>query len=77
MTTQVDIKEAKQQLSHLLDLARAGNEVIISEGDTPVARLTAIERPNGSKKRVAGLHEGAIWTSEDFDEPLPDDFWVS
>jgi hypothetical protein len=25
---------------------------------------------------VAGLHPGAIWTSDDFDEPLPDDFWT-
>lgn len=28
------------------------------------------------KKRVAGLNRGAIWTSEDFDEPLPDEFWL-
>jgi hypothetical protein len=26
--------------------------------------------------RVAGLHPGVIWTSHDFDEPLPDDFWT-
>lgn len=26
--------------------------------------------------RVAGLHQGAIWTSDDFDEPLPDEFWT-
>jgi hypothetical protein len=27
--------------------------------------------------RVAGLHMGAIWASEDFDEPLPDEFWTN
>jgi hypothetical protein len=26
--------------------------------------------------RRAGLHEGAIQTTPDFDEPLPDSFWV-
>jgi antitoxin (DNA-binding transcriptional repressor) of toxin-antitoxin stability system len=26
--------------------------------------------------RMAGLHEGAIQTTSDFDEPLPDSFWV-
>jgi len=26
--------------------------------------------------RIAGLHPGTIWASEDFDEPLPDEFWV-
>ena len=75
MTTNVDLSEAKQQLSRLLELAKAGNEIIISEGDTPVARLTAIPRPNGGE-RIAGLHKDAISISDDFDQPLPDDFWA-
>jgi len=32
--------------------------------------------PVSTKPRVPGLHPGAIWTSEDFDEPLPDEFWA-
>lgn len=28
------------------------------------------------KKRIAGLHEGKGWTTEDFNEPLPDEFWM-
>lgn len=29
-------------------------------------------------RRVAGLHEhlGHAWVSEDFDDPLPDSFWL-
>jgi hypothetical protein len=27
-------------------------------------------------QRVAGLHEGQIWMSDDFNEPLPDEFWL-
>ena len=30
----------------------------------------------GATPRAAGLHLGAIWTSEDFDEPLPEEFWT-
>ncbi len=26
--------------------------------------------------RVAGLHAGMAWMSDDFDEPLPDEFWL-
>ena len=26
--------------------------------------------------RIAGLHEGQIIMSDDFDEPLPDEFWL-
>lgn len=42
MTTTLDVSEAQEQLAQLLALARAGGDVIISEGDTPVARLTFI-----------------------------------
>jgi len=28
------------------------------------------------KERIPNLHPGAIWTSEDFDDPLPDEFWL-
>lgn len=30
----------------------------------------------GQRPRVAGLHKGAIWISDDFDEPLDDAFWL-
>ena len=26
--------------------------------------------------RTPGLHQGEIWRSEDFNEPLPDEFWL-
>ena len=29
------------------------------------------------KKRIMGLHAGGgIWMSDDFDAPLPDEFWL-
>jgi hypothetical protein len=28
------------------------------------------------KSRTAGLNKGKIWVSDDFDEPLPDNFWT-
>jgi hypothetical protein len=30
---------------------------------------------NGEKARIAGLHAGMGWMSEDFDAALPDSFW--
>ena len=27
-------------------------------------------------QRVAGLHDGQIWISDDFNDPLPDQFWL-
>jgi antitoxin (DNA-binding transcriptional repressor) of toxin-antitoxin stability system len=57
-------------LEGLLSIVAQGTEVVLTEGDIPIARLAPIW------KRVAGLHTGSIWTSEDFDEPLPDEFWT-
>jgi antitoxin (DNA-binding transcriptional repressor) of toxin-antitoxin stability system len=74
MTETVDVEEAKERLPELVSLALEGNEVIISEGDRPVARLVPFS-PSG-RKRVMGLHRGVAWMSDDFDEPLPDEFWL-
>lgn len=75
MTKTVDVEEAKERLPELVSLALEGNEVIISEGDKPVARLVPIT--STGRKRVMGLHRGVVaWMSDDFDEPLPDEFWV-
>ena len=38
----IDISEAQIQLLHLLDLAIAGQEIVITQGDQPVARLVSI-----------------------------------
>ncbi len=70
----VDVQEAQRQLSELLSLAQQGNEVIIAEGNTPLARLVPVTLP--SKPRVAGLHQGAMHMHNDFNEPLPDEFWT-
>ena len=74
MTQTVSIDEAQDKLPDLLAQALAGNEVIITEHGKPVARLIAVPVAPPRKKRVPGLNRGAIWTSEDFDAPLPDEF---
>jgi len=75
MTQTVSVHEAQDKLPDLLAQALAGNEVIITEDGTPVARLVPVVA-HSKKKRVPGLNRGAILTSEDFDEPLPDEFWL-
>lgn len=41
----------------------------------------AEDRPNADELETAGPHvagpnRGQIWVSEDFDAPLPDEFWL-
>ena len=73
-TKTVDVHEAQTHLSELLSSVAAGTEILLTDGSTPIARLVPVTPPSPS--RVAGLHAGAIWISEDFDEPLPNDFWI-
>jgi len=72
-TKTVDVHEAQAHLVELLSLVTAGTEIILTEGSTPLARIVPMTE---ATPRVAGLHPGAIWTSKDFDEPLPEEFWT-
>jgi prevent-host-death family protein len=74
LTRTVDIREAQTNLQDLLSLVREGAEIVLTEGATPLARLVPISA--STLPRTPGLHKGAIWTSEDFDAPLPESFWT-
>ncbi|MGK7885619.1 MAG: type II toxin-antitoxin system Phd/YefM family antitoxin [Crocosphaera sp.] len=65
--TKLDIVQAKSNLSKLLDLAIKGEEIVITQDDKPVAKISPIKRP---LKR--GSAKGKIWMSDDFDETLED-----
>ena len=65
--TQLDISQAKSDLSNLLDLAIKGEEIVITQDNKPVAKISPIKRP---LKR--GSAKGKVWMSDDFNEPLED-----
>ena len=67
----VDINDAQAHLKDLVHEVTAGTHVILSEDNKPVAQLVPVG------KRISGLHQNSIWTSEDFDAPLADNFWTA
>jgi antitoxin (DNA-binding transcriptional repressor) of toxin-antitoxin stability system len=76
MNTTVEIQDARDRLPELVLMAVSGEGVVLTEAGVPVARLEAIPQPN-SAPRIAGLHAGEpYWMSDDFNEPLPDEFWL-
>lgn len=65
---EVNIHEAKTQLSKLIAKVEQGEEVVIARAGQPVARLV---RANRSKRgRKLGEYAGRIWIADDFDAPL-------
>ncbi len=73
--TTVDVQEAQTQLSELVSLANAGNDVILAQNNMPVARIVPY-KASAMAERIPNLHPDAMVASDDFDEPLPDSFWT-
>ncbi len=73
-TQTINIDKVEKQLAELLALVEHNGEIVIAQNGKPLVRLEPITPKK--KKRIAGLNRGMIWTSEDFDEPLPDEFWL-
>ena len=68
--TQLDITQAKSDLSNLLDLAIKGEEIVITQDNKPVAKISPVAPVLRPLKR--GSAKGKVWMSDDFDEPLKD-----
>jgi prevent-host-death family protein len=68
---QINIHQAKTQLSKLVDQAAQGEEIIIAKAGRPVARLMPLAT-NECKTRTPGSMKGQIWLAEDFDAPMRD-----
>lgn len=68
MTKQVNVYEAKTQLSKLLEEVEGGAEVVIARNGKPVARLVPLQRGAGMR-RVPGAWKGKGWVADDFDDP--------
>ncbi len=76
MAKTVTVQEAERQLKELIRLVEQGEEVVIAQDDRPKVKLV----PVASEKvvrRVFGQYRGKIRMSDDLDDPLPTDFWLS
>jgi len=74
MTKTVSINEILIQA--VIALTHNGDEVVIEENGEPLAKVLPIEKPREQKQRIAGLSKGTMKMSEDFNDELPDEFWV-
>ncbi len=69
---QLNIYEAKTQLSQLVDAAHRGETIVIAKSGTPMAKLVPLNHAEKPKVRF-GLMKGEFVEASDFDAPLPDD----
>jgi antitoxin (DNA-binding transcriptional repressor) of toxin-antitoxin stability system len=78
MTRIVPIQDLPPLTRELLAKIAPGDELVVEDAGQPVARITPMPpKPAATRgKRETGFWKGQIWTSPDFDEPLPDSFWL-
>jgi len=65
----VNIRAAKARLSHLVDQAAAGAEIVIARAGKPAARLVPLTPAR--EQRKLGMLAGKLSVPDDFDAPLP------
>lgn len=70
----VTINAAQDTLPQLVARAEAGEEIVLSRGDEPVAKIVPIQpAPQPAKRRQPGLLKGLVSIGPEFFEPLPED----
>lgn len=67
---EVGVHEAKTTLSRLLRRVAGGEEVLITRGGRPIARLVPAQPP---RRRTLGGDVGRLAIPDDFNAPLPAD----
>lgn len=72
---QVNIHQAKTQLSRLVERVAGGEEIIIAKSGKPIARLVPFV-PKGVVRRP-GAMRGKIRIKRNFDKPLPKEILAS
>ncbi len=68
----VTISHAQSHLAELIAKANAGEEIVITLDEKPIARLL-VEKPAQQQPRLPGSAKGMIaYMADDFDAPLED-----
>lgn len=74
VTKTVDIGTMQAVKDSLLSLLEQDTEIILTENGQPIARVLPVKKL--SHKQLIGLFPGAMVMHDDFDEPLPEAFWL-
>ena len=70
---QVNLYEAKTQLSRLVERAANGEEIVIAKAGKPMARLVPPTSASQSPRKPGKNYMGITFIAEDFDAPLSEE----
>src|SRR4051812_23715785 len=64
---QVSVQDAQARLESLVEAARQGEPVVLTDAGVPIAKIVPYAPP-----RQSGQWGGQVWISDDFDAPMPE-----
>jgi prevent-host-death family protein len=67
----IELEEAKARFASLIQTALAGEEIIITENERPVLKITPVAASR-AQRRHSGSAKGMVNMAADFDAPLDD-----
>ena len=70
----IALDDAADRLQELVTRASEGEQIVIAQNEHPLAKLVPLA--DVEDDRTFGQARGRIHVDDDFDEPLPDDFWL-
>ena len=71
--TAISIHEAQATLLELIHRLSPGEEIILTENDRPVAKLTVtLPQPPKEPRKLGGQAGSVLYMAPDFDAPLED-----
>jgi antitoxin (DNA-binding transcriptional repressor) of toxin-antitoxin stability system len=71
---QITIQEAESHISSVFNDVLSGEEIVLTDHDTPVMKMIPIAHPsNGTERLKFGSLKGKIWISDDFND-TPEEF---
>ncbi len=67
---EITLAEASKNLPELIETVKSGEEIVITEDNQPVVKLTLVS--SVKRRPLFGSAKDLITVSDDFDEPLED-----
>jgi len=64
----ITVEQIEEQPRTFVEQLRCGEDILITSGSTPVARVHGLKPP--LRESLFGSLAGKMWISEDFDAPL-------
>jgi antitoxin (DNA-binding transcriptional repressor) of toxin-antitoxin stability system len=72
MSTSITLEQAQATLKELISGLAAGEEVVITDNQQPVAKLVAMPEPKRKPRQPGTLRGTVLYMAPDFDAPLDD-----